>query len=74
MPTAILIILAVLLIVAGVRRLGADSRDGRDWKSTDEFEPSQPSMVGPRSGRRPFDAVPLWTAAELGGARPLEHR
>lgn len=52
-----LIALAVLLIVASVRRFAADSRDGRDWHqmSSPTLDESQPWTAGYRGGSRLHD-------------------
>ncbi|MBL7490914.1 hypothetical protein I6A60_23760 [Frankia sp. AgB1.9] len=52
-----LITLAVLLIVAGVRRFGTDSRDGRDWRRppSSDLDESHPWTAGYRDGPRLHD-------------------
>jgi hypothetical protein len=53
MVIASLIALAVLLAVVGVRRFGADSRDGRDWhrSTSDNLSESHPWTAGYRAGQ-----------------------
>jgi len=56
MVIAALIVLAVLLIVASVRRLGADTRDGRDWhRESSTLDESHPWTAGYRGGHRLHD-------------------
>ncbi|WP_045877159.1 hypothetical protein [Pseudofrankia sp. DC12] len=52
-----LITLAVLLIVATVRRFGADSRDGRDWRraTSSTLDESHPWTAGYRDIPRLHD-------------------
>ncbi|ONH26136.1 hypothetical protein [Pseudofrankia asymbiotica] len=73
MVIAALIALAVLLLVAGVSRFGADSRDGRDWTPTDDIDRSHPWVAGFHSGdHRAPDLATLRLPTELGGCRPME--
>jgi hypothetical protein len=79
MVIAALIVLAVLLVVAGVRRFGVDSRDGGDWKPINDISRSHSWVAGyhsrdhRNSSHRPADLATLKLPAELDGCRPLDH-